>query len=443
MKQTKIIATIGPASEDKATLKKLYDAGANIARINCSHFYEDEFVAKVNNIKELNEVGETNFSILLDTKGPEIRTTGMDTPLEINPGDKVIVTIPEFADKFEKRLVSDYEHTIKDEKVGNLIDIDCGLLSLSITEKHDDHLVCHAHHKMTVKNNRHVNLPGVILKFPGLTEFDKEHIAFGIKHGIDIVAMSFVRDKAHVEEYFDYLKKIGSEKIPVIAKIETLDAVEKIDEIIAVSDGIMVARGDLGAQVPMEQLPTIQEMIVRKCKIAGKIVVVATNMLESMIDNPTPTRAELTDVYGAVRQKADATMLSGESAIGKFPIDAIKMMAKTIEFTEKSFQNKHHYFERNIGEDENKKQVVRSALNLADQTDVKAIVVFTNSGFMGKTTAALRPNQPVYAFTFSDDTVKKLNLCYGVRPILIKKTDNNTQIKEACKYLQDNFLAKK
>ena len=165
--------------------------------------------------------------------------------MSISSGDTIIVTIPEFADRFEKRLVSDYPHTIADEKVGNLIDIDCGLLSLSITEKHDDHLVCHAHHSYTVKNNRHINLPGIALKFPGLTEIDKHHISFGIQHGINIVAMSFVRDKAHILEYREFLKSINAPKIPVIAKIETLDAVENIDEIIAVADGIMVARGDL------------------------------------------------------------------------------------------------------------------------------------------------------------------------------------------------------
>ncbi len=443
MKQTKIIATIWPASEDKETLKKLYDAWANIARINCSHFEEEEFLRKVNNIKELNKIWETNFSILLDTKGPEIRTTMMDTPLEIKASDKVIVTIPEFADRFEKRLVSDYEYTIKDEEVGNLIDIDCGLLSLKILEKNDDHLVCHAYHSLKVKSRRHINLPWITLKFPGLTDFDKTHIAFWVKHWIDFVAMSFVRDKAHIEEYFEYLKEIKALKIPVIAKIETLDAVEKIDEIISVSDGVMVARWDLWAQVPMEALPSVQSDIVAKCKTEWKIVVVATNMLESMIDNPTPTRAELTDIYLAVRQKADATMLSGESAIWKFPVESVEMMAKTISYTEKWFQNKHNYFERNLWDDENKKQVIKSALNLADRTGVKAIVVFTNTGFMAKTTAALRPNQKVFAFTFSDNTIKKLNLCYWIKPVLIEKAENASELEKACVYMKSNSKLKK
>lgn len=444
MKNTKLISTIGPSSESPEMLVKLYEAGANIARINCSHFYEDEFVAKVNTITELNNAGKTNFSIMLDTKGPEIRTTKMDTPLVINAGDTVIVTTPEFADRFETRLVSDYAPTIEDEVVGNLIDIDCGLLSLSIVEKNADHLVCHAHHSYTVKNNRHVNLPGVTLKFPGLTDIDKYHIKFGIEKGIHLVAMSFVRDASHIVEYREYLKEIGAPRIPVIAKIETLDGVANIDEIIAVADGIMVARGDLGAQVPMEQLPSVQEMIVNKCKEAGKYVVVATNMLESMIDNPTPTRAELTDVHNAVKQGADATMLSGESAIGKFPLEAVSMMAKIIAYTEENTTHHHsQLFGRNLGIDENKKQVIKSSLYLADQINAKAIVVFTRSGFMGKTTAALRPNMPVYAFTYSDTTVKNLAPCYGINPILIKEGNNSENLESAKKYLLEKFLIKK
>ncbi len=443
MKQTKIIATIGPASESPEMIVQLYNAGVNIARINCSHFYEDEFTAKVKTLTELNQSGKTNLAIMLDTKGPEIRTTMMDTPLEIKTGDKIIVTTPEFANKFETRLVSDYPYTIIDETIGNLIDIDCGLLSLSITEKHDDHLVCHAHHTYTIKNNRHVNLPGVILKFPGLTDIDKYHIKFGIEKGIHLVAMSFVRDASHIIEYREYLKSLGAPRIPVIAKIETVDAVANIDEIIAVADGIMVARGDLGAQVPMEQLPSIQEMIVAKCLEAGKQVVVATNMLESMIDNPTPTRAELTDVHTAVKQGADATMLSGESAVGKFPVEAVTMMAKIINFTEKNSKNHHNHFSRNIGIDENKKQVIKSSLYLADEINAKAIVVFTHTGFMGRATAALRPNIPVFAFTFSDTSVKNLAPYYGINPILIEENDNIKNLENPKQYLLDKFLLKK
>lgn len=443
MKQTKIIATIGPASESPEMIEKLYNAWVNIARINCSHFYEDEFTAKVKTLTELNASGKTNLGIMLDTKGPEIRSTKMDTPLEIKAGDTVIVTTPEFADKFDKRLVSDYEFSVSDEAVGNTIDIDCGLLSLTVQEKHSDHLVCYAHHSYTVKNNRHVNLPGITLKFPGLTDIDKYHIKFGIEKGITLVAMSFVRDASHIKEYREYLKEINAPRIPVIAKIETVDAVENVDAIIEEADGIMVARGDLWAQVPMEQLPSIQERIVEKCLAAGKQVIVATNMLESMIDNPTPTRAELTDVHNAVKQHADATMLSGESAIGKFPLETVTMMQKIITFTEKNSRNHHNHFTRNIGIDENKKQVIKSSLYLADEIHAAAIVVFTKSGFMGRTTAALRPNIPVYAFTFSDTTVKNLTPYYGINPILIEEKENIENVENAKKYLLEKFLLKK
>lgn len=368
----------------------------------------------------------------------------MNEPLEINSGDRVIVTIPEFADRFEKRLVSDYPFTIIDEKVGNLIDIDCGLLSLTIQEKHSDHLVCYAHHSYKVKSRRHINLPNITLKFPGLTDIDKEHIAFGIKHGIHLVAMSFVRDASNVREYFDFLKSINAPATPVIAKIETLDGVENIDEIISIADGIMVARGDLGAQVPMEQLPSVQEKIVNKCLAAGKIVVIATNMLESMIDNPTPTRAELTDVHNAVKQGADATMLSGESAIGKYPVETVSMMAKIINFTEQNEHNQHHFFTRNLGADEVKKQIIKTSLYLADDIQASAIVVFTKSGFMGKTTAALRPNIPVFAFTFSDETQKNLAPYYGIRSFIISEEGTNAErVKQASEYLLSHFILKK
>lgn len=435
MKQTKIITTIGPSSESREMLIKISKAGANIARINCSHFYYDEFVQKVTTIHALNNEGITNFGIMLDTKWPEIRTCGMDDPLTISAGDTVIVTTPDFADRFEKRLGSDYPTTISDEEVGNIIDIDCGLLSLEVQEKHNDHLVCYAHHNYTVKNRRHVNLPGIELSFPGLTDQDKEHIGIGVEHGIHYVAMSFVRSADHVNECRAYLNSLGAEHVGIIAKIETRDAVQQSKAIITASDGIMVARGDLGAQIPMEQLPMTQEILINQAHEAGKIVIVATNMLESMIDHPTPTRAELTDVHSAVKQRVDATMLSGETAMGDYPLETVNMMYRIIEHTESIQTNKHKYFERDLGIDENKKLVIKNALKLADDVNAKAIVVFTTSWFMGKTTAALRPNQDVFAFTFSDLTVKKLTLCYGVYPVLIPQSDNQEHVRLAREYL--------
>lgn len=438
MKQTKIIATIGPSSENREMLISLGKAGVNIARINCSHFYHDEFVQKTNTINELNASGEISMAIMLDTKGPEIRTCEMNDPLAIKSGNAVIVTTPEYADRFENRLVSDYPSTISDEVVGNTIDVDCGLLHLEIQEIHDDHLVCNSYHNYTVKNRRHINLPGVELSFPGLTDQDKEHIAIGVTQGIHYVAMSFVRTADHVKECRAYLDSLGAPHVGIIAKIETLESVQNAQSIIDASDGIMVARGDLGAQIPMEELPMTQEILVDLAQETGKIVIVATNMLESMIHYPTPTRAELTDVHSAVKQRVDATMLSGETAMGDYPLETATMMSRIIYHTESIQTNKHKYFERDLGVDENKKQVTKNALKLADDVDAKAVVVFTQSGFMGKTIAALRPNQPVYAFTFSEETVRKLTLCYGVYPVLIPFSTNNEHIRLAKEYLIDN-----
>lgn len=443
MRNTKIIATLGPATDSEEQIVKMYEAWANIIRFNFSHVNYDYFTANINKVKKLNAEGKTNLSILLDTKGPEIRTKHIEDKVELETGEEFILSTLEKEEEAQKDgrkvIVSDYEYTIEDVNIGRVVDIDSGLLKVEVISKEDFGLVCIARNSHVIGSKRHINLPGVKLRLPGLTEQDKKDITFGMGFEFDYIAMSFVRCKENIQELREFLVANNFKKAQIISKVESEEALDNIDEIVEYSDGIMVARGDLGIEVPMERLPLIQKEIVDKCRATGKLVVVATHMLETMIDNPVPTRAEVSDVYNAVMQKADATMLSGETAIGKFSIDSIKQMASIHEFSETQISKKHNYFDVDLGEDEPKKVVVKNAVYLADDLDAKGIVVFTNKGFMAKTAAKYRPNVPVFAFTFSDTIVKGLNMRYAVKPFVIEKKSNEENLEVAKKIISENL----
>lgn len=446
MRNTKIIATLGPATDSEEQIVKMYEAGANIIRFNFSHVNYDYFTENINKVKKLNAEGKTNLSILLDTKGPEIRTKHIEDKVEIEAGEEFLMST---LDKEEEALkdgrkviISDYEYTIEDLNVGRIIDVDSGLLKVVVIDKTDYGLVCRAQNSHVIGSKRHINLPGIKLRLPGLTEQDKKDIMFGMGFEFDYIAMSFVRNKENIEELRTFLKDNNLKKAQIISKVESEEAMDNLQEIVDYSDGIMVARGDLGIEVPMEKLPLIQKDIVERCRAGGKLVVVATHMLETMIDNPVPTRAEVSDVYNAVMQKADATMLSGETAIGKFSIDSIKQMASIHEFSETQISKKHDYFDVDLGEDDHKKVIVKNAVCLADDLDAKGIILFTNKGFMAKTAAKYRPNVPVFAFTFSDAIVKGLNMRYSVRPIAIEKGTNAENLEVAKKIISEKYDAK-
>jgi len=414
MKKTKIIATVGPASEQLDQLAALYDAGVNIIRFNFSHAYYDEAEFRIKNIKELNASGRAKLSMLLDTKGPEIRTGDKPEKYQYQTGERFKMVVKKEDVDSNQTLFCDYPHIVEDMNIGDIIVIDSGVFNVKIVEKNAGHLVVEALNSALIGSRRHINLPGLHLKMPGLVDQDRQDVLFGIKHGFHFIAMSFVRNAANVQELRTYLDENGGKHIKIMSKIETQEAIDNIDEIIEASDGIMVARGDLGIEIPIEKLPTYQRMIVEKCQKKGKFHTIATHLLESMIENPFPTRAEVSDVFNAVRQRPDTLMLSGETAMGKFPIQAAQMMNRVIVEAETTVNNKHHDFDDVIFTEEGaiKKALIRNGLFLSEQLKAKAMIVFTKSGALARFAAALRPNLPVYAFTMHPETAYYANILY-------------------------------
>lgn len=382
--------------------------------------------------------------MLLDTKGPEIRTKELLEPVFLEKGEEFLLTTLKHEGKIttknRKMIVSDYEEIIDDVKAGKTIDIDSGLLGALVRKKINDALVCVALNSHLIGSRRHINLPGVKLSLPALTDKDKEDILFAIKHEFDFLALSFIRTAVNLVEVKAFLKKHKGDNLELIAKIENEEAVKNIDEIIDASDGVMIARGDLGIEVPMERIPVIQKMITDRCKEQGKICIVATQLLESMLTSPIPTRAEVTDIFNAVLGKVDATMLSGETAAGRYPVESVERMTKIIKYSEKNISNRHDYCIRDFGNNNDRKNLVRNAIEMADDIKATALVLFTKSGFMGKLAATHRPNKPVYAFTFTEAVVRKLNIAFGIKPILTEQKSITANIKDAFKYLQKKKL---
>jgi pyruvate kinase len=395
-------------------LTALYDNGVNIVRFNFSHAYYDEAEFRIKNIKALNASGRTKFSMLLDTKGPEIRTGDKAEKYDYVTGEKFKMVVRSEDVDSNQTLFCDYPHIVDDIEAGSTIVIDSGVFNVRVLEKHEHHLLVEALNCARIGSRRHINLPGLHLKLPGLMDQDKKDVLFGIKHGFHLIAMSFVRNAANVQELREFLDQNGAPHIKIMSKIETQEAIDNLDEIIEASDGIMVARGDLGIEVPIEQLPTYQRIIIEKCQKKGKFHTVATHMLESMIENPFPTRAEVSDVFNSARQRPDTLMLSGETAMGKFPIEAATMMNRIIMEAEKTVHNKHHDFDDVMYTEEGtiKKALIRNALFLSEQLTAKAILVFTKTGALARFAAALRPNLPVFAFTLYPDTELYANILY-------------------------------
>ncbi|MDD2870699.1 MAG: pyruvate kinase [Candidatus Gracilibacteria bacterium] len=446
-KKTKIITTLGPATDSCEKIEELYKHGANIIRINYSHSNYDYFSEIIENVNKLNTEKKTNLAILTDTKGPEIRTKSIDEKIVLEKGDIFIFTTNSNEDNItnpdnKKVIVCDYEYIVTDLEVGHVIDIDTGLLKARVIQKNKGELICEALNSHKIGSKRHVNLPGIKIHLPGITESDKLDIKFAVEKGTDFIAMSFVRNKANILELRDYLKEINAPaSIQIISKIENQESLDNLDEIIEESDGIMIARGDLGAEVPFETLPIIQKMIGDKCKESGKFFIVATQMLESMIDNPIPTRAEVTDIFNAVMQKADCTMLSGETAAGKYPIEAVKVMSNVIIYSETQMKYKHKHFIKDLGENEHKKIMIKNAIITAENLNSKAIIIISKSLDTAKLTAALRSNLPVYCFTYSDSLSKKANILFGLKTFVITEKTNKEEIADALDILKNqNYL---
>ncbi len=417
MKKTKIVCTIGPASESVETLVQLIDAGMNVTRLNFSHGDFEEHGARIRNIREAVERTGKNVAILLDTKGPEIRThTMQDGAIELEQGREIIISMEEVIGTTEKFSIT-YPGLMEDVTPGSRILLDDGLIGLEVLEVGHNEIRTKIMNSGTLKNKKGVNVPGVKVNLPGITEKDANDIRFGIEQGVDFIAASFVRRASDVLEIRELLEAHGAADIQIIPKIENQEGVDNINEILEVSDGLMVARGDLGVEIPAEEVPLVQKDLIKKCNLAGKPVITATQMLDSMQRNPRPTRAEASDVANAIFDGTDAIMLSGETAAGTYPVEAVQTMHNIASRAEQALAygeilSKHSKQAALTVTDSIGQSVAYTAISL----DVSAIVTPTESGHTARMISKYRPKAPIVAVTSCEAVSRKLALVWGVYP---------------------------
>lgn len=427
MKNTKIVATIGPASESEEVLRTLFREGVNVARLNFSHGSHEEHKIKIDRIKKLRREMDLPIGIMLDTKGPEIRLGDVDGEVTLEIGDEFILTSEDLMGNKKIASIS-YKTLYKDVKVGDKILIDDGLVELLVKAIDGEKIITEVENSGPISSHKGVNVPGVDIKLPALTERDILDIKFGIEEDVDFIAASFIRSREDVLAIRKVLEEEKDFTTKIISKIESQKAVELIDDIIEVSDGIMVARGDLGVEIETEAVPIIQKKIIKKCNIAGKTVITATQMLDSMIRNPRPTRAETNDVANAVLDGTSAVMLSGETASGKYPERAVVTMRKICEYTESTVDH-NEILENRIKDVENSmtNSIGRSACVIARDLGANAIITATTSGNTSRAIAKFRPETPIIASTPFEKIKNQLSLVWGVRPVKVlnfKDTDN-------------------
>lgn len=425
MRLTKIVCTLGPSLGTKEQIKDMVERGMNVARVNFSHGSEEQHTATLTMLRDLVDKEQIPVAILLDTKGCEIRTGDVEKPIEVLAGDEVVfshVPLPQ-----EKRTVImvNYPEFAKDAKDTKTILLDNGETLFEQISNDGTSVVAKALDSGSIGSRRHVNLPGVDISLPSITEKDWKDLELGVKMGVDFVALSFVRRASEIEEVRAFLAKHNS-TMGIISKIETKLAVENIESIIAASDGIMVARGDLGAEIPFEQVPAVQDKIVRRCWLAGKPVIVATHMLESMIKNPMPTRAEVTDVAYAATSRTDATMLSGETAKGDHPKKAVEAMSRILHETEQHLQPVS--IDDITCDTSNVGARSKAAALMAQTVGASAIIVLTKSGLTARQVSKFRPRIPIIAFTPSTSARGELLLHYGVVPALLPFNEKEPEV---------------
>jgi len=436
-KRTKIIATIGPACEKFETLKKLAIAGVDIFRLNFSHGTHEWHGEIIKKLQRLNQKSEKNFAILLDTKGPEIRTGDLVAPIQLKKGEKITLTSNFIETGDTTKIAVNYDAFADDIDVGERILVDNGVMNLRVLSKSGRSVECEVLDGGTLESRRHLNLPGKDISLDSITKKDWADIEFGIKMGVDFIALSFVRRADEIREVRRFLAEKNS-KIEIIAKIENLEATRHLATIAESADGMMVARGDLGAEIPFAQVPQMQQAIVDISAKFRKPVIVATHMLESMIDNPIPTRAETTDIATAVWQSADCVMLSGETAAGKFPEKSVLAMAKIARTTEEH-QLKSWKF-RDLPVSDDRIEFCKIASKIAeDLPEITAIVVITRSGHMASMLASFRPKVPILAFTNEPATRRKMQILWGTHPFRIEfsATPQKTILRARKKVLRE------
>ena len=421
MRKTKIVATLGPASNEVDIIKKLIEAGINAARFNFSHGDYEEHGQRIKNLKQAREEMGAPIPIILDTKGPEIRTRDVEGgSVELVKGSTFTLTTDEIVGDSTKVAVT-YKDLPKDLSIGSTVLVDDGLIELTVTEINGSNVVCRVENNGTLGCKKGVNLPNVHVNLPALTEKDKEDIKFGIKMGIDYIAASFIRSARDVLEIRKVLEENDGLGISIIAKIESRDGVDNIDEILEVSNAIMVARGDLGVEIPLEEVPIVQKYLIQKAREKGKTVITATQMLESMTHSPRPTRAEANDVANAIFDFTDAIMLSGESAKGEYPVEAVKTMVKIAEKVEANIDYVKNFDRNNtVAMTSITNAISHSACTTAHDLNAACIGAVTMTGTAIKKIAKYRPVNPILGCTPVDRTLRQLNLVWGVTPVKVE-----------------------
>ena len=420
LKQTKIVASISDRRCDVDFIRQLFEAGMNVVRMNTAHASREGFETLIANVRSVSN----RIAILMDTKGPEVRTTACAEPIPYKIGDRLTVVGEPAAETTRDRIAVTYPDFVRDLSVGGTILIDDGELELEVIGKEENRLLCEVKNEATLGSRKSVNVPGVRINLPSLTDKDRTNILYAIEKDIDFIAHSFVRNRQDVLDIREILDAHGSD-IKIIAKIENQEGVDNIDEILEVADGIMVARGDLGIEVPQERIPGIQRVLIRKCILAKKPVIVATQMLHTMINNPRPTRAEVTDIANAIYYRTDALMLSGETAYGKYPVEAVRTMTKVAAQAEK---DKLEENDIRIPLDENSNDVTaflaKQAVKATTKLKIRAIITDSYSGRTARNLAAFRGKYPVLAICYKEKTMRHLALSYGVEAIYMPELAN-------------------
>ncbi|XP_031739018.1 plastidial pyruvate kinase 2 [Cucumis sativus] len=441
-RKTKIVCTIGPSTNTKEMIWKLAEAGMNVARLNMSHGDHASHQKVIDLVREYNAQSQDNcIAIMLDTKGPEVRSGDLPQPILLESGQEFTFTIRRGVSTADTVSVN-YDDFVNDVEVGDMLLVDGGMMSLMVKSKTEDSVLCEVIDGGELKSRRHLNVRGKSATLPSITEKDWDDIKFGVDNKVDFYAVSFVKDAQVVHELKKYLKSCDAD-IHVIVKIESADSIPNLHSIITASDGAMVARGDLGAELPIEEVPLLQEEIINLCRGMGKAVIVATNMLESMIVHPTPTRAEVSDIAIAVREGADAIMLSGETAHGKFPLKAVKVMHTVALRTEATIEGGRMPF--NLGQTfkNHMSEMFAYHATMMSNTLGTSIVVFTRTGFMAILLSHYRPSGTTFAFTNDKRIQQRLALYQGVCPIYMQFSEDAEQtFTDALTMLQSQGMVK-
>jgi pyruvate kinase len=429
MRRTKIVATIGPSSRTRERLEELALAGVDVARLNFSHGDHAQHQEVIESVRAIARRLDRPIALLQDLSGPKIRTGKLvgGGPVELVDGSRVVITTDETIEGTAERISTTYDPLPRDVSAGDTILLDDGNLELRVIGTRGEEVECEVVHGGPLKANKGMNLPGVKLSTPALTEKDRKDLAFGLAQGVDYVALSFVRQAADVREVKALIASHGK-ATPVVAKIEKREAVNDLAAILEVTDGVMVARGDLGVELSTEEVPTLQKRIIRAANAAGKVVITATQMLESMIENARPTRAEASDVANAILDGTDAIMLSAETASGRYPVESVETMARIAGYTEE-----HYTFQVPDGNSRGQGSVVarslaRVASSVAEELECKLIVAFTESGSTARLVSTYRPRAPIAAVTYNDETYRRLALWWGVVPVKSEFAPNTDEM---------------